>query len=143
MSDQEMMSRFRLTPLQPSSKVVVAVLMATLLLLSVWGTIALADGNEDPAGLPSEVDSLQASQSIEGGESGPIEAGTVSVPQEVRNSAPPLTDPEVAEQLPHADLGRSEASELMEGVFSPLLEMPAGIWSIMNTRFRAAYFWIG
>lgn len=71
---------------------------------------------------------------MEGVESSQIEAGTVSVPQGVTNSAPPLTDPAAAELLPHDDLGRPEASALMEGVFSPLLEMPAGIFDDLQVR---------
>lgn len=31
---------------------------------------------------------------------------------------PMLTDPEMAKELPHHDLGRAEADELLEGVFS-------------------------
>jgi sugar lactone lactonase YvrE len=132
-SDQQMMSRSLPTHLR-LRKVVVAILMATLLLLSVCGAIALAEGTEDSASLPLEVDSLQLSQPTGGGESDAIEAETIAVEQEVRNSAPPLTDPAVAEQLPHDELGRPEAAELMEGVFSPLLEMPAGIFDDLQVR---------
>lgn len=39
---------------------------------------------------------------------------------------PNLTDPGAAEGIPHRDLGRGEALELLEGVFGPELEGPAG-----------------
>jgi hypothetical protein len=37
-----------------------------------------------------------------------------------------LTDPEAAAQLPHQDLGRAESMDLMDAVFGPVLESPAG-----------------
>jgi hypothetical protein len=37
-----------------------------------------------------------------------------------------LTDSQAAAELPHTDLGRSEALELMEKVFGPVLQSPAG-----------------
>ena len=127
-----MMSRSLPSHLQVS-KLLVALLMATLLLLLVCGAIAFADGTEDSDSFPSEVDSMQPFQS-EGDGAGGIEVETIPITQEVRNSAPLLTDPAAAEQLPHDDLGRPEAAELMEGVFSPLLDMPAGIFDDLQVR---------
>lgn len=84
--------------------------MAALLVLSVGG-VSLADGTEDAGLLPAEVDSLQAFQSMAGsGQVGAIEADT---------------NPDAAETLPHTDLDRAEAAELLEEVFGNELEAPA------------------
>ncbi|HET7417267.1 MAG TPA: NHL repeat-containing protein [Solirubrobacterales bacterium] len=39
---------------------------------------------------------------------------------------PALTDPEAASELPHADLDRQQVLNLLEGVFEPVLQAPAG-----------------
>jgi RHS repeat-associated protein len=44
------------------------------------------------------------------------------------------TDPQVAEELPHRELGREEALELTEGVFGAELEKPAGIFDELEVR---------
>ncbi|HEY2478793.1 MAG TPA: hypothetical protein VGI17_08670, partial [Solirubrobacterales bacterium] len=50
------------------------------------------------------------------------------------------TDPQVAEELPHRDLGREEALELAEGVFGAELEGPGGIYDELEpTRFLSDY----
>jgi RHS repeat-associated protein len=52
------------------------------------------------------------------------------------SGGPAETDPEAAEELPHRDLGREEALELTEGVFSAQLEEPAGIYDDLEaTKF--------
>lgn len=43
-----------------------------------------------------------------------------------------LTDAKVASELPHHDLGREEAFDLLEGVFEPLLQSPAGIFDSLE-----------
>jgi sugar lactone lactonase YvrE len=83
--------------------------MAALLVLSVGG-VSLADGTEDAGLLPPEVDSLQAFESMPGsGHVGAIEADT---------------NPAAAETMPHTDLDRAEAGELLEEVFGNELEAP-------------------
>jgi RHS repeat-associated protein len=47
---------------------------------------------------------------------------------------PAETDLEVAQELPHQDLGREEALELAEGVFSTQLEEPAGIFDDLEVK---------
>jgi sugar lactone lactonase YvrE len=48
------------------------------------------------------------------------------------------TDPLVAESLPHQDLGRTEALELLHGVFEAQLEAPAGVFDELSVeRFLA------
>jgi len=42
--------------------------------------------------------------------------------------APPFTDPSAAKEFPHRDLGRSESEELLQAVFGPLIEAPAGVF---------------
>lgn len=45
-----------------------------------------------------------------------------------QSSLPPLTHPGIAEELPHANLGREEASELMLGVFGPEVKESSGVF---------------
>lgn len=64
------------------------------------------------------------------------EAAEVSSPEVL---APP-TDPQAAESLPHDDLGRSEASELLTAVFGEVLEEAAGIYGNLDVeRFTSDY----
>ncbi|MBN9623751.1 MAG: hypothetical protein J0H06_12500, partial [Actinobacteria bacterium] len=50
------------------------------------------------------------------------------------------TDPEAAAELPHHDLNREEALTLLEGVFAPELERPAGDFDELNVeRFLSNY----
>ena len=44
------------------------------------------------------------------------------------------TDEKAAAELPHRDLDRTEAAALMEGVFGPLIEAPAGIFGDLNVE---------
>jgi sugar lactone lactonase YvrE len=45
----------------------------------------------------------------------------------------PAPDLAAARQLPHAELGRTEALDLLESVFAPVVEQPAGIFDEMPT----------
>lgn len=45
-----------------------------------------------------------------------------------------LTNAEAAEELPHIDLGRDEALELVSAVFTPALQNPAGIYDELNVE---------
>jgi Concanavalin A-like lectin/glucanases superfamily len=45
-----------------------------------------------------------------------------------------LTNPQVADELPHSDLDRSEAVSLIEGVFEPALESPAGMFADLEAK---------
>ena len=105
---------------------VVAVFMTLMLLLSIGGALALADGAEEIGLLPPEVDSLQAFEEMPGdGESGVIEADTNVV---------------AAETLPHTDLDRAQAAELLEGVFGNELEAPAEFFDDLEVdAFRSDY----
>jgi sugar lactone lactonase YvrE len=49
------------------------------------------------------------------------------------NMEVPAPDLAAARKLPHAELGRSEALELLESVFAPAVERPAGIYDEMPT----------
>jgi NHL repeat len=50
-----------------------------------------------------------------------------------------LTDFQVAEELPHQDLDRAQALDLLVGVFEPLLQAPAGIFDELDVeRFLSA-----
>jgi streptogramin lyase len=70
----------------------------------------------------------------------PGEAG--QAPSEAQAGAPEslafhpgeLTDSEAAEELPHDDLGRDEALELMTAVFDPALQNPAGIYDELDVE---------
>jgi hypothetical protein len=46
------------------------------------------------------------------------------------------TNPEAAEELPHEDLDRDQATALLEGVFQPTLEEAAGIFEGLEVRRR-------
>jgi sugar lactone lactonase YvrE len=66
---------------------------------------------------------------------GVIEAIESHIAQPLATS---VTDQAVAEELPHQDLGRDEARELLEGVFEVQLENPAGIFNDLSaTQFLA------
>jgi sugar lactone lactonase YvrE len=50
-----------------------------------------------------------------------------------------LTNPQAAEELPHKDLERTEALDLLVGVFDPLLRAPAGVFDELDVeRFLSA-----
>jgi sugar lactone lactonase YvrE len=74
---------------------------------------------EKPASSAPLPSSEEVAEAIEGGPEG---VETVS------------TDPAAAEGVPRGDLGRSEALELMEGVFEPELEAPAGIFDELEVE---------
>lgn len=64
--------------------------------------------------------------------------GWAEAPQD--ELALPVTNPEVADELPHGELQREEAIALDEGVFQPLLEAAAGIFEDLNVeRFISNY----
>ncbi|HYP54841.1 MAG TPA: hypothetical protein VEQ41_00870, partial [Solirubrobacterales bacterium] len=44
----------------------------------------------------------------------------------------PTTNPQAAQELPHDDLGRAEALDLMTSVFSPTLERTAGVFGELD-----------
>jgi sugar lactone lactonase YvrE len=88
--------------------------------LLVGATTAFAEGGEDALDLPSVAQVTDT-----------IASGSQSVP----SLEPDLT---AAEELPHEDLGRDEALTLLEGVFAPQLEAPAGIFDGLEVeRFLA------
>ncbi|HEX6780646.1 MAG TPA: hypothetical protein VF125_01310 [Solirubrobacterales bacterium] len=118
-------SRSHLDPLRPSSGVI-ALLMCVLLLLSIGGASALAEGTEDAGLLPPEVDSLEALESMPG--TGEISLINVN------------TNPAAAEALPHTDLDRAEAAELLEEVFGNELEAPGEFFDNLEVdAFRSDY----
>lgn len=91
---------------------------ATLLLLLLVGA---ASALADEAGSPAAPVRLS--------EYGPEllkDAGTAALK--------PATDGEAAEKLPHRDLGREEAQELLTSVFSEQLEAPAGIFDDLEVE---------
>lgn len=45
-----------------------------------------------------------------------------------------LTDPEAAEELPHQELDREQALNLMQAVFDPLLQQPAGVFDELEVE---------
>lgn len=45
-----------------------------------------------------------------------------------------LTDPEAAEELPHQELDREQALNLMQAVFDPLLQRPAGVFDELEVE---------
>lgn len=94
-------------------------LSAVLLLLAVGTAYATADENATPetSGLPTAADVTRAIEGESSAEIGEEE-----------------TDPEAAEELPHRDLGREEAAELLSGVFEPELQAPAGIYDELEVE---------
>lgn len=56
----------------------------------------------------------------------PIPTSAFDAASEGQDALSGLTDSQAAAELPHTDLGRSEALELMEKVFGPVLQSPAG-----------------
>ncbi|MGV1047831.1 MAG: hypothetical protein ACOYD4_04800 [Solirubrobacterales bacterium] len=47
---------------------------------------------------------------------------------------PQLTDAQAATELPHRDLNRAEAFDLLEGVFEPVLQSPAGPFDSLDVK---------
>lgn len=93
--------------------------LGLLLLLVVLG-VAPASADESGAPAPGLPTPEQVVQAIEAEGAG--------------STQPPLTDPEAAESLPHKDLGRDEALELLQGVFEQELQAPAGIFDELEVE---------
>lgn len=72
---------------------------------------------------PEEPGSSEAPLLVPESQAGELPAGGSSV------QAGPETNPEAAEELPHSELGRAEAEELLTSVFPSALEEPAGIFN--------------
>ena len=99
--------------------------LGLLLILVVFGSVSASADGEGALG-PGLPDSDEVIQAIEAGGSGQMPVQP--------------TDPEIAEQLPHRDLGRSEALELLQGVFEAQLEAPAGIFDDLEVeKFLTPY----
>jgi hypothetical protein len=102
----------------------------SLLLITATAAPGFADSPEgsSPPGeeQPSKESSapLPSSEEIEEGINGEGPALT----------EPELTNPVVAEEEPHKDLGRSEAEELLEGVFGTELSAPAEIFDELHVE---------
>jgi tripartite motif-containing protein 71 len=92
-------------------------LFAALLLVAVVATAASGQtSNESDIG-PSSADLIEA-----------IESGQ---PQSIDL---PSTNAQAAESLPHQDLGREEAVELLQAVFEDQLQAPAGIFDDLDVE---------
>jgi RHS repeat-associated protein len=108
------------------------VLVASLAVLALvvgattWLSPNIARGDEGDAGANSVPTTQEAPPRLL-----PTEQQTKEALQESNaehGDQPPVTDPQVAEELPHRDLDGEEAFELTEGVFGAQLEAPAGIY---------------
>lgn len=95
-----------------------ALLICLLSILSA--SIALADGGSSS---PGSQGGPTLSQVKEGIEDHGIQ--TVELPH---------TDPQAANELPHRDLNRDQANELLTEVFGPVLEGPAGIFDELEVE---------
>ncbi len=107
--------------------------LVAVLVLTVAVGIALGLGPHTPRARGEETG---------GGAGGPLGATPAQTKAALeaagsgRAPEPAETDPQVAEELPHRDLGREEALELVEGVFATQLEEPAGIFDDLEaTKF--------
>jgi NHL repeat len=88
------------------------------LLLSVGASSALADGEGQNVGSSPSLQEIQASLEGEG-----------PAPEVIES-----TDLEAAERLPHTDLDRWEAADLLSSVFAPVLEGAAGIFDELEVE---------
>lgn len=96
------------------------VLALLVLSLLVGATTALAEEGDEAPSLPT---------------AGQVTDAIASGSQAIPSLEPDLA---LAEELPHENLGREEALELLEGVFTPQLEAPAGIFDDLDVeRFLA------
>jgi Bacterial Ig-like domain (group 3) len=78
---------------------------------------------------------LTASASAEEGTEGqPIPPSALGQLAQGQGTRPSLTDPQAAEQLPHQDLERAEALNLMEAVFGPVLQSAAGPFDDLHVQ---------
>ncbi len=106
--------------------------MILLLLLSVFGGLAVAD-EADPS--PSET----GAGFLPTGVDSPDELAPLTENAEPIETAL-ATDPEAAEELPHTDLARAEAEELLRRVFGKGLEGASDFYDSLNVEaFRSDY----
>jgi hypothetical protein len=99
--------------------------MMALFFAATFASLALGNEETGPVSVvPADVDSM--SELATASESGKVDL--------------PSTDPQVAEELPHSDLNRSEAEELLEGVFGDGMEDPALPYDELDVEeFRSDY----
>jgi sugar lactone lactonase YvrE len=91
-----------------------------LLLTAVVGATLAAFAGADPTGSPPpQPSSAEVAEAIEAG---------------ARGGSRIETNQSAAEGVPHRDLGRDEAMDLMEGVFEPELQSAAGIFDEIHAR---------
>lgn len=88
--------------------------LALLLVCLVAGSAIAEPGSED-----SLFSSEQLAQALE---------------QESEPLYQPSTDPEAAEELPHRDLERAEALDLLQSVFGSVLQAPAGMYDELDVE---------
>jgi hypothetical protein len=99
-------------------KAKIASLLLVVCLLLVSAGSAWADEEGDPLQLRPTLEDIQA---IQGQSVQALEAEQ-------------MTDPAAADQLPHTDLNRDEASQLVQAVFAPALQAPAGIFDELEVE---------
>jgi sugar lactone lactonase YvrE len=100
------------------NRITLVSMAAVLFVLVALGGLAQADEDQSVTGPEARIPFSPTAEEIENAE----------------EAADPLTDPTAALNLPHNDLARSEAATLMQSVFAPLLEMPAGIFDDLKVR---------
>ena len=109
-------------------KLTVPLIAGIVLLLTVFSGLALAEGQGEvssPTALPVGSTTQELAALTEDG-------------KEV--SAQPVTDPDAAEALPHTDLSRDEAEELLTSVFPSVLDEQAGVYADLEVdAFRSDY----
>lgn len=112
---------------ESSTRPAALLIAVVLFLLTVSGGLALADEsqNDGPESFALALpDTLQELESL------------TESSQAV--STEPSTDPAAAEELPHVDLGRGEAQELLTSVFPDALEEQAGVFADLEVEaFRS------
>jgi hypothetical protein len=94
-----------------------------LILVPIGATVAVADEPKNqPPGPPTAVEMQEG-----------LNADNSAVYETE------LTDLQAAEELPHQDLNRTQALDLLVGVFDPLLQAPAGVFDDLDVeRFLSA-----
>lgn len=107
--------------------------VAFCFVLAFCASFALADESSGPA--PG---SQAADEEVHSGLQSAIEAGNPQTSEALVSAA--LTDPGAAQELPHRELDRSEALELMRQVFGAEVQAPAGIFDELEVeRFLSNY----
>ena len=93
---------------------------STCLLLAIGVATAVADsgGGSDSSSGPFLVPSLESADELE---------GFIDGSEQI--AVDPNSNPQAAEELPHSELDRAEAEELLTSVFPSSLEEPAGIFN--------------